>query len=94
MILVDTPHFFPNGPRHLPNAQWCHMTSDTSLEELHSFAAKLGMRRSWFQDGRRPHYDLTKAKREQAVRLGAREVSARLLLKAALLLSGAKGGAA
>lgn len=51
-----------------------HMQADT-LEELHAFAARLGLRRSWFQSkpGRpdHDHYDLTRGKREQAVRLGA-----------------------
>jgi hypothetical protein len=52
---------------------WCHLTADT-LEELHAFAAKLGMKREWFQDKvDRPHYDLTPGKRLQAIRLGAVE---------------------
>lgn len=41
-----------------------HMVSDTSLEELHRFARKLGLKRAWFQDKTssgfyHPHYDLT-----------------------------------
>jgi hypothetical protein len=31
----------------------CHMFSD-SLDELHAFAARIGLRRAWFQDGRFP----------------------------------------
>ena len=27
---------------------WCHLVAD-SLDELHTFAARLGLRRSWFQ---------------------------------------------
>lgn len=27
---------------------WCHLTADTS-SELHEFAAKIGLKRSWFQ---------------------------------------------
>lgn len=51
----------------------CHLTADT-LEELHAFALRIGMRRSWFQDHRAaPHYDLTPGRREVAVRLGAVE---------------------
>ena len=44
-------------------------------DELHEFAGRLGLRRSWFQS--RPgrpeldHYDVTGAKRQQALRLGA-----------------------
>jgi hypothetical protein len=29
-----------------------------TLEELHEAAARLGLRREWFQEGLRPHYDL------------------------------------
>ena len=55
----------------------CHLFADTS-EELHAFAERLGMRRSWFQDDPRlPHYDLTPARRAEAVRLGAREMTRR-----------------
>jgi hypothetical protein len=62
----------------VPNARWrytesCHLVAD-SLEELHSFATRLGLKREWFQDKRLPHYDLTKGKRALAVRLGAVEI--------------------
>ena len=51
---------------------WCHMVAD-SLQELHHFAAKLGLRRSWFQDKTAyPHYDITLKLRNKAIRLGAR----------------------
>lgn len=55
--------------------QWCHMTADTP-DELHAFAARLGLRRSWAQhEGTaRLHYDLTPGKRAAAVHLGAVEV--------------------
>jgi Protein of unknown function (DUF4031) len=46
-----------------------HMTADT-LEELHAMAEKLGLRK-WFQDTGTPHYDVSKSKREEAIRLGA-----------------------
>jgi hypothetical protein len=55
----------------------CHLFAD-SPEELHEFAARLGMKRAWFQDDRRlPHYDLTPARRQEAVRLGAMEMTRR-----------------
>lgn len=55
----------------------CHLTTDESLDALHAFAAKLGMRRSWFQDHLyAPHYDLVPSRRTLAVRLGAVEVDA------------------
>lgn len=49
----------------------CHLYADT-VEELHSFAARLGLRREWFQDKPYfPHYDLTSKKRALAVKCGA-----------------------
>ncbi|WP_122711357.1 DUF4031 domain-containing protein, partial [Pseudomonas viridiflava] len=36
--------------------EWCHLVAD-SLDELHAFAARLGLRRSWFQSKTYyPHY--------------------------------------
>lgn len=60
----------------------CHMAAD-SLTELHAMADILGVRR-WFQDKPgAPHYDICKATRARAIRLGAVEVSSRALLAAA-----------
>lgn len=57
-----------------PWSSACHLFADT-VQELHTFAFRLGLRRAWFQDHRRlPHYDLTESKRVQAIALGAREV--------------------
>ena len=54
----------------------CHLSADT-LDELHDFAAKIGMKRAWFQDHKLlPHYDLTPARRIVAVRLGATQEGA------------------
>jgi hypothetical protein len=51
-----------------------HLQADT-LDELHAFAAGIGMRREWFQTkpGRpeNDHYDLPRAVRERAIGLGA-----------------------
>lgn len=51
-----------------------HMQADTP-NELHAFAASIGLRRSWFQArlGRpdRDHYDLTRSKRDAAILAGA-----------------------
>ena len=51
-----------------------HMQADT-LDELHAFAARIGLRRESFQSkpGRpeNDHYDLTRASRELAITLGA-----------------------
>ena len=63
------------------NMVMCHMLAD-SLEELHEFALKLGMKREWFQDGSAPHYDLSKTRRALALKLGAVEVPIRINGKA------------
>lgn len=47
-----------------------HLLADTEAE-LHEFAARLGLKRSWFQGGRRPHYDVCKSKRRAALKAGA-----------------------
>lgn len=59
----------------------CHLFADTN-GELHRFAKMLGLKRKYFQDRLRfPHYDLSEAKRRQAVRLGAKEVENRFVAK-------------
>ena len=54
--------------------RWSHLVADTD-DELHAFAARLGMRRAWFQtNARRPHqahYDVPERLRPQALELGA-----------------------
>lgn len=58
------------------NGRWSHLTADTP-EELHKFAAKLGLLRRWFQhEGtHRFHYDVTATKRLEAISLGAKAVT-------------------
>jgi hypothetical protein len=51
----------------------CHLIADT-VEELHAFATRLGMKRAWFQPESTPHYDLTEGRRILAMRLGAVEL--------------------
>lgn len=66
----------------LPKGQYrwsgvSHMFADT-LDELHSFATRLGLKRAWFQD--HPllkHYDLNASRRAKAVKLGAVELDRR-----------------
>jgi hypothetical protein len=61
----------------------CHLTTDGDLEELHAFAATLGLRRAWFQPHHiAPHYDLTASKRMLALEKGARFVPMRIQLAA------------
>ncbi len=58
--------------------RWSHLLADCD-DELHAFAARLGLRRGWFQcrDDRRhhAHYDLPERSRSDAVALGAVEVT-------------------
>jgi hypothetical protein len=52
-----------------------HLFSDSSLEELHAMADKIGVSRRWFQNkGRTPHYDCCKSKKALALKFGAVEV--------------------
>lgn len=68
-------------------SRWCHLLSDRDdPAELHAFAARIGLRRSWFQPGRRPgdgspdptknHYDVSEETRAEAVAAGAVEITA------------------
>lgn len=75
MILVDSLIDY------VGHGKWCHMTSDTGLDELHAFARRIGLKRDWFQ-GKvgHPHYDLTPKMRKAAINAGARPVSSKELL--------------
>ena len=77
MILVDPVR------RHR-SCEWCHMASDESLEELHEFAARIGLKRKAFQSVSRPHYDLRPSTRRLAVSMGAEEVGMRDLVRRAV----------
>lgn len=66
----------------IPNERWpwslvAHMIADSD-DELHDFAAQIGMQRSWFQAGSRlPHYDLTPERYSQAIACGAQTMTLR-----------------
>jgi len=52
------------------------MIADT-LDELHETAEAIGLKREWFQDHAvLPHYDLTPAKKRQAILAGAIGINA------------------
>jgi hypothetical protein len=80
-------------------ARWSHLTADSD-EELHAFAARLGLRRAWFQDHHRDvtrhHYDVTDAVRDEAIAAGATAVTwregARIRRARRERLSGSTGG--
>ncbi len=53
--------------------KWCHLLAD-DIDELHRFAARLGLHRTSYQGPPRsstPHYDLTAYERRRARALGA-----------------------
>lgn len=59
------------------DTMWCHLVSDTSYDELHTFAERLGIPRTAFQGD---HYDLPADVRVLAVENGAHAVSGRELI--------------
>ena len=62
---------------------WFHLTAD-SLVELHAFAAVIGLpARAFHRGARHPHYDVTAAQRQSALRSGARAVSPREVVRIA-----------
>ena len=68
--MVDPLREYPDTG--LPFSHWCHMAADSGFEELHAFAAELGIPPRAFQ---RDHYDLPPALRERALQNGAHAVS-------------------
>ncbi len=71
-VLVDEAVWPWRGDR------WAHLVSDESIEELHEFASRLGLRRMSFQGD---HYDVRASTREEAVLMGAEEVVGRDLVR-------------
>jgi adenylyl- and sulfurtransferase ThiI len=70
--------YVDNGRRPLRmkrgrRAVMCHMLADTE-EELHTMAARLGLRREWYQGD---HYDIALVNRRKAVEYGAVEITQR-----------------
>lgn len=70
-VLVD-PATWPWRDR-----EWAHLVSDTSYDELHAFAERLGIPRKAFQGD---HYDVPTELREQAIAIGAVAVGSRELV--------------
>lgn len=56
---------------------WAHLVSDSSLDELHSFARRAGIPERGFDHD---HYDVPLERREAVIALGAQPVSGRELL--------------
>lgn len=69
------PVFVDNYEAPFGRMKLSHMMADTE-EELHAMADALGLKREWFQGD---HYDISKAKRDQAISLGAKLISPRMM---------------
>lgn len=68
MVYID--NFFAQYGR----MKMCHMIAD-SEEELHQFAAKIGLKHEWFQNTNNPHYDVSISYRKKAINCGAAEIT-------------------
>lgn len=77
-ILIDPPRWPAHG------TVFAHLVSDTSLDELHQFAAQQGISLRAFD---KDHYDVPRERYEQLVRAGAKEVTGGELVRA-LVASG------
>jgi hypothetical protein len=71
-----------------PGRWWCHLLCDdfspAGLQQLHGFAARMGLHTRAFHDppGRpRPHYDLTPEMREVALQMGALQLTMRQVVE-------------
>lgn len=71
MILIDPPNAAGHG------RLWSHLVSDTSYDELHAFAAVIGIPSRGF-DG--DHYDVPAERYDAVVDAGAVPVSSRELV--------------
>ena len=77
-VLIDPPRWPAHG------RLWSHLVSDVSYEELHAFAAELGIPARGFDHD---HYDVPQERYDTIVAAGAEPVEARDLL-ARLITSG------
>ena len=71
-LLVDDCRWEHRGRR------WCHLVSDIGLDELHAFAAAMGIPDRGFHGD---HYDLPEDHRGEALARGAVPVDSRELVR-------------
>lgn len=71
-VLIDEPRWWYRGRR------WSHLVSDHSLEELHSFAERVGIPRRGFQGD---HYDVPEDYHAEMREAGAELVESRELVR-------------
>lgn len=74
-VYVDDMYTVPMG--QFRRMKMSHMIADTEAE-LHKMAAAIGVARKWYQGD---HYDVCMSVRAKAVKLGAKEVEMRELVK-------------
>lgn len=67
-VLIDAPTWPGHG------RLWSHLVSDHSYEELHAFAARIGLPRRAFE---RDHYDVVADRFPDALAAGAELVTSR-----------------
>ncbi|MFF3065142.1 DUF4031 domain-containing protein [Oerskovia sp. NPDC057915] len=70
-LLIDPPTWPAHG------TSWSHLVSDSSLDELHDFAERLGLGRRAFD---LDHYDVPAGRHADCVAAGAQDVSGRELI--------------
>ena len=66
--------------KNWPYSHHCYLVADT-IAELHQFAIRLGLLKSWFQNKTIPHYDLTVGMRAGAIRSGATKIDDKTLFE-------------
>jgi hypothetical protein len=71
-VLIDEPIWPAHG------TVWAHLVSDSSLDELHSFARRAGVPERGFDHD---HYDVPRERWDAMVALGAESVTGRELLR-------------
>lgn len=71
MVYVDDAGIMKNG------RFWCHLVAD-SVDELHAFAARLGIpERAFHRGARHPHYDIPDDMGRRALAQGAMAITTR-----------------
>jgi hypothetical protein len=71
-VLVDPPRWPAHG------RLWSHLVSDRSADELHAFAARLGIPERAFD---RDHYDIPQERYDDVLAAGAEPVEGRELIR-------------
>jgi len=71
-ILIDDARWWWRSKK------WCHLISDSSYDELHDFAERVGIPRRGFQGD---HYDIPEEYRDELIAAGAEQVESRELVR-------------